>query len=76
VGYEQVDEAVDPELAIARATEYYLKKGYSEDWVNMRLKSIEIRKLLTDEWRKRGVARMDEFATLTDDITFAWAGRG
>ena len=74
VGYERVEEASDPELAIQRAMQYYLKKGYSEDWVNQRLKSIEIRKILTDEWRKRGIKGNDKFAILTDDITFAWAG--
>lgn len=74
VGYERVEETVDPELAIARAMQTYLKKGYSPDWVNMRLKSIEIRKLLTDEWVKRGVKTNDEFAALTDEISLAWAG--
>ena len=74
VGYERLEEVADPELGIKRSMEYYLKKGYSEDWINMRLKSIEIRKLLTDEWRKRGVKKGDEFAILTDDITSAWAG--
>lgn len=74
VGYERVEEASDPELAIQRAMQYYLKQGYSKDWINMRLKSIEIRKLLTDEWIQRGVKGSDEFAILTDDITFAWAG--
>ena len=74
VGYERVEEASDPELAIARAMQTYLKKGYSRDWINMRLKSIEIRKILTDEWEKRGIRNTDQFAVLTDDITFAWAG--
>jgi len=74
VGYERVEEASNPELAINRAMHFYLKRGYSEDWINMRLKSIEIRKVLTDEWQKRGVKNNDEFAILTDDITFAWAG--
>ena len=74
VGYERVEETVDPELAIQRAMQTYLKKGYSPDWVNMRLKSIEIRKILTDEWVNRGVKTTDEFATLTDDISLAWAG--
>lgn len=74
VGYERVEEASNPELAINRAMHFYLKRGYSEDWINMRLKSIEIRKTLTDEWQKRGVKNNDEFAILTDDITFAWAG--
>src|SRR3989338_818029 len=74
IGYERVEETVDPELAINRAMRTYLKKGYSPDWINMRLKSIEIRKALTDEWQKRGVKETGGFAILTDDITFAWAG--
>ncbi len=74
VGYERVEETNDPELAINRALNTYLKKGYSPEWVNQRLKSIEIRKDLTDEWRKRGVKEGLEFALLTDEITFAWAG--
>ncbi|MBU4086047.1 MAG: Bro-N domain-containing protein [Nanoarchaeota archaeon] len=74
VGYERVEETVDPELAINRAMRTYLKKGYSPDWINMRLKSIELRKALTDEWQKRGVKETGDFAILTDEITFAWAG--
>ena len=74
IGYERVEEAVDPELAINRAMRTYLKKGYSPDWINMRLKSIEIRKALTDEWQKRGVKETGDFAILTNEITFAWAG--
>ncbi len=74
VGYERVEEAEDPEIAMDRAMQMYIKKGYSPDWVNMRLKSLEVRKALTDEWRRRGITEKDEFATLTDDITFAWAG--
>jgi len=74
VGYERVEETNDPELAINRALNTYLKKGYSPEWVNQRLKSIEIRKDLTDEWQKRGVKQGLEFAMLTDEITFAWAG--
>jgi hypothetical protein len=74
VAYERVEEVSDPELAIQRAMRYYLKRGYSREWINMRLKSIEIRRLLTDEWQKRGVKSTGQFATLTDDITFAWAG--
>ena len=74
VGYERIEETNDPELAINRALNTYLKKGYSESWINQRLKSIEIRKALTDEWEKRGVKKGDEFAILTDDITLAWAG--
>jgi len=74
VGYERVEESEDPEIAIQRAMRFYLKRGYSQNWVNQRLKSIEIRKELTDEWENRGVKANNEFATLTDDITFAWAG--
>lgn len=74
VGYERVEETEDPERAIQRAMNTYLKKGYSKDWVNLRLKSIEIRKDLTEEWQNRGVKTGDKFAVLTDDITFAWAG--
>jgi hypothetical protein len=74
VGYERVEETADPELAINRALNTYLKRGYSPEWVNLRLKSIEIRKDLTDEWQNRGVKTGKEFAILTDDISFAWAG--
>ena len=74
VGYEQVEETENPEIAINRAMQTYLKKGYSREWINQRLKSIEIRKVLTDEWEERGVKKGNEFAILTDEITFAWAG--
>ena len=74
VGYERIEEAEDPEKAINRAMQTYLQKGYSREWINQRLKSIEIRKELTDEWEKRGAREGLEFAILTDDITFAWAG--
>ena len=74
VGYERLEETADPELAISRALKTYLKKGYSPEWVNQRLKSIEIRKALTDEWEKRGVKEGLEFAILTDEITKAWTG--
>jgi len=74
VGYERVEEAEDPEKAIQRAMSTYLKKGYSKNWVDLRLKSIEIRKDLTNEWQERGILSNKEFAILTDDITFAWAG--
>jgi len=74
VGYERVEEVEDPEKAIQRAMATYLKKGYSKDWVDLRLKSIEIRKDLTNEWQERGILDKKKFAILTDDITFAWAG--
>lgn len=74
VGYERLEETADPELAINRALKTYLKKGYSREWINQRLKSIEIRKALTDEWETRGVKEGLEFAILTDEITRAWTG--
>jgi hypothetical protein len=74
VGYERIEETKDPEKAIQRALATYLKKGYSKNWVDLRLKSIEIRKDLTNEWNERGVKTNNEFAILTDDISFAWAG--
>lgn len=72
---ERLDEMQDPEITIDRALEQYLKLGYSENWINQRLKSIEIRKELTDEWKKRGMKEGAQFATLTDIITKAWAGK-
>lgn len=74
VGYERLEENEDPELTIDRALEAYLAKGYSKEWINQRLKSIEVRKELTDEWEARGVKRGMEFAILTDEITRAWSG--
>ena len=75
VGYERIEETEDPELAINRAMQTYLKKGYSKDWINQRLKTIEVRKDLTDEWQERGVKQGLGFAILTDEITKAWAGK-
>jgi hypothetical protein len=74
VGRERLDEIQDPELTIDRALEQYLRSGYSENWINQRLKSIEIRKELTDEWKRRGLNEGVQFARLTDIITKAWAG--
>ena len=74
VGYERLEETADPEIAINRGLKTYLQKGYSPEWVNQRLKSIEIRKALTDEWERRGVKEGLEFAILTDEITRAWTG--
>ena len=74
VGYERLAENEDPELTIDRALETYLAKGYSKEWINQRLKSIEVRKELTDEWEARGVRKGQEFAILTDEITRAWTG--
>jgi hypothetical protein len=72
---ERLDEMQDPELSIDRALEQYMKLGYSENWINQRLKSIEIRKELTDEWKSRGLQDGIQFATLTDIITKAWSGK-
>lgn len=74
VGRERIDEIEDPELGIDRLMETYLRKGYSKEWINQRLKSIEVRKELTDEWENRGVQKGQEFAILTDEITTAWSG--
>ena len=74
VARERIDEIEDPEIGIDRLMETYLRKGYSKEWINQRLKSIEIRKDLTDEWEKRGGQKGQEFAILTDDITKAWSG--
>ncbi len=74
VARERIDEIEDPEIGIDRLMETYLKKGYSKEWVNQRLKSIEVRKDLTDEWDKRGVKKGQEYAILTDEITKAWSG--
>ncbi len=74
VGRERIEETIDPEQAIDRALETYLKKGYDPDWVHQRLLSIRIRNELTDEWKKRGVQQDKEFAILTDEITRSWSG--
>jgi hypothetical protein len=74
VARERIDEIEDPEIGFDRLMETYLKKGYSKDWINQRLKSIEVRKELTDEWDNRGVKKGQEYAILTDEITKAWAG--
>ena len=74
VGRERIEETIDPEQAIDRALETYLKKGYSEEWVHQRLLAIRIRNELTDEWSKRGVEKGREYAILTDEISKAWSG--
>ncbi len=74
VARERIDEIEDPEIGIDRLMETYLKKGYSKDWINQRLKSIEVRKDLTDEWENCGVKKGQEYAILTDEITKAWSG--
>ena len=74
VGKERIDETIDPELAIDRALETYLKKGYDEDWIHQRILSIRVRNELTAEWQQRGVEKGKEYAILTDEITKAWSG--
>lgn len=75
VGYERMEETADPELAFDRAMKTYLQKGYSKEWINQRLKSVEVRKELTDEWQARKMKEGLEYAILTDEITRAWADR-
>lgn len=74
VGKERIEETIDPEQAIGRALDTYLKKGYSEEWIHQRLLAIRIRNELTDEWKKRGVQKGKEYAILTDEISRAWSG--
>jgi hypothetical protein len=75
IASERLDEMQDPELTIDRALAQYLQLGYSENWINQRLKSIEIRKELTDEWKNRGLKEGQQFATLTDIISKSWSGK-
>lgn len=74
IARERLEDIDDPELGIDRMLEYYHRKGYSTNWINQRLKSIEVRKGLTDEWEARGVKKGQEFAFLTDIITHGWSG--
>jgi hypothetical protein len=76
VGSERLDETVDPELSIDRAIQNYRHLGYSENWINQRIKSIEVRKALTDEWDKAGVQHGQEYAALTDLMSRVWSGMG
>ena len=75
VGKERIDESADPELAIDRAFQTYLRKGYSEKWINQRIKTMEVRKDLTDEWQRSGIEDTKDFATLTDIMTKEWSGK-
>lgn len=75
IAAERLDELQDPEISIDRALNQYLQLGYSESWINQRLKSIEIRKELTDEWKRRGIKEGQQFAILTDIITQSWSGK-
>ena len=75
LGKERLDEIADPEITIDRAFQSYLRKGYSEKWINQRIKTMEVRKDLTDEWHRSGIERTEDFATLTDIITQEWSGK-
>ena len=75
LGKERIDEVADPELAIDRAFQTYLRKGYSERWINQRIKTMEVRKELTDEWQRSGIEDTKDFATLTDIMTKEWSGK-
>lgn len=74
VGKERIDEIIDPELAIERATEIYSKKGYSDEWIQQRIQSIKTRKKLTDEWKNHGIEKSTEYGILTNEISKAWSG--
>jgi hypothetical protein len=75
VGRERIDETQDPELSINRAMQTYLQKGYPKEWINQRLKTIDIRKELTDEWNRVGISKQEDFAILTNEIIKAWSGK-
>jgi len=75
LGKERIDEIADPEIAIDRAFQTYLRKGYSEKWINQRIKTMEVRKDLTDEWQRAGIHDTKDFATLTDIMTKEWSGK-
>jgi len=74
VGAERLDEIADPEKAIVRGADFYRAKGYSENWINQRLQTIEMRKELTDEWKARGIEKEKDYAILTNEMTKAWSG--
>ncbi len=75
VGNDRINETYDPELSFERAMKTYLQKGYSKEWINQRLKTIEVRKDLTDEWNRVGLDKESDYAILTNDITKAWSGK-
>ncbi len=75
VGNERINEMHDPELTIDRAMRDYLRKGYSKEWINQRLKTIEVRKDLTDEWNRVGIENDLDYAILTNELTKAWSGK-
>ena len=74
VGSDRLDEIADPEKAILRGADFYRAKGYTEGWINQRLQTIEMRKELTDEWKKRGIESEKDYEILTNEMTKAWSG--
>ena len=74
IGSERLDEIADPEKAILRGADFYRAKGYTENWINQRLQTIEMRKELTDEWKARGIDKEKDYAILTNEMTKAWSG--
>ena len=74
LGKERIDEEYDPEITINRALETYRRKGYSDDWINQRLKAIDARKEFTDELRHKGIEKSNDFASLTNLLTKVWSG--
>lgn len=74
VGKERIDETYDPEITINRALNSYRKKGYSEEWINQRLKTIDVRKEFTDELKRVGISQSKDFAILTNILTQVWSG--
>jgi hypothetical protein len=75
VGKERLDEIADPELAFERMVQTYRQKGYSEKWIEQRLHAIDVRKLLTDEWKRAGIEHRSQYASLTNTLTKSWSGK-
>lgn len=75
VGKQRLDEEIDPQIAIDRAIESYRKKGYSEAWISQRLRGIDIRKEMTNEWKRAGITEPRQYASLTNILTAAWSGK-
>ena len=75
VGKQRLDEEADPQIAIERAIESYRNKGYSEEWISQRMRGIEIRKEMTNEWKRAGVTDSRQYASLTNILTAAWSGK-
>ena len=74
LGSQRIDQMIDPELTFQMAIEDYRRQGYSDKWINERMRSIEMRKELTDEWKRSGITEQRDFAILTNVLTQAWSG--